>query len=165
LADVADSEAHDREDREETPDEVVEKLRSALAELEDAKRRVQRDAERKASELRERVLEELLPVLDNLDRSLDAGPRTRNLDALLQGMRLVRDQFLGVLSHFGLERVSAVGQRFDPSAHDAVAVQPVTDPNQDGVVLSELEPAYKLGDKIIRHARVTVGRSASRPPS
>jgi molecular chaperone GrpE (heat shock protein) len=168
LRDVAE-EKHVGGDGEESrpPEEnlAVERLRQALAELEDAKRRVRRDAEKQVTELRVQALEALIPVLDNLERSLGAAETTHNLGALLGGMRLVRDQFLGTLTQFGLERVSAIGEKFDPRLHDAVALVPVDDPAHDGVVISELEPAYKMGDRIVRPAKVQVGRAAQRPPS
>ena len=141
----------------------VEKLRSALAELEDAKHRLRRDAERQVELLRGRVLEALLPVLDNLERSLDAAEQGHGAGALLDGVRLVHSQFLGVLGQFGLERVSTLGERFDPRVHDAVAVVPVADAAKDGVVIAEVEPAYRIGDRIVRPAKVQVGRAADRP--
>lgn len=143
----------------------AETLRAALADLEDAKLRVLRDAERQADLLRARVLERLLPTIDNLERTIAAAETTRNVDALLDGVKLVRSQFLGTLVEFGLEQVSTVGHRFDPRMHDAVAVVPVEDASRDGLVVEELEPAYRYGDRVVRHAKVQVGRAADREPS
>src|SRR5262249_38756199 len=140
----------------------VETLRAALAELEDTKQRVRRDLDRQLELHRSQVLEELLPVLDNLERSLNAAdPR----GPLYEGVRLVHNQFLSALAKFGLERRSALGQRFDPRLHDAVAVIPTDDPAKDGVVVSELEPAYVVGERVVRPAKVQVGRAAQRPAS
>ena len=138
----------------------VETLRSALAELQDAKMRVARDADRQVELLRGQVLEKLIPVLDNLERCLAAA---REETPLFEGVRLVHVQLLRVMMDFGLERVSAMGQRFDPSKHDALAVVPIDDPLKDGVVVAEIEPAYVLGDRVVRHAKVEVGRAARRP--
>jgi molecular chaperone GrpE (heat shock protein) len=144
----------------------VETLRQALAELEDAKQRLRRDNERELERLKARVLDGLLPVLDNLERSIEAAESSRNVTALLDGMKLVHGQFLGALAPYGLERVSAVGTRFDPSVHDAVAIIPVNDPAQDGVVVSETEPAYRVGGRVVRPAKVQVGRArATGPPN
>jgi molecular chaperone GrpE (heat shock protein) len=143
----------------------AETLRQALAELEDAKQRLRRDNERELERLRSRALEALLPVLDNLERSIAAAESSRNVQALLDGMKLVHGQFLTALAPFGLERVSAVGSRFDPKLHDAVAVIPVADPKQDGVVVAEVEPAYQVGGKIVRPAKVQVGRARSGSPN
>jgi molecular chaperone GrpE (heat shock protein) len=142
----------------------VETLRTALAELEDAKLRVRRDAEQKLEMFKGQVLEKLLPVLDNLERSIAAG-EGRAGGPWLDGVKLVHAQFLAALADFGLERRSAEGARFDPRMHDAVAVVPVLDPALDGVVVGETEPGYWVGDRVIRPAKVQVGRSAARPPS
>ncbi len=150
--------------------EELERLRAALAELEDAKIRVQRDAQRQAELLRSKVLEALIPVLDNLTRTVAAAAQAAQardpdgLPPLYQGVKLVESQFLGALAPFGLQRRSSVGMRFDPRVHDAIAVVPVSDPAQDGVVVSELEPAYFIGDRVVRAAKVQVGRAADRPP-
>jgi len=142
-----------------------EVLRSALADLEEAKRRVRRDADKQIELMRAQVLESLLPVLDNLERSMAAAAERGSVGALLNGVRLVHSQFLAALAPFGLSRRSAVGERFDPRIHDAVAVVPVSDAREDGVVVSELEPAYVVGDRVVRPAKVQVGRAADRPAS
>jgi molecular chaperone GrpE (heat shock protein) len=146
-----------------TPPVDVERLRAALAELEDTKIRVRRDAERQLEVLRARVLESLIPVLDNLERSIAASETAPSIDQLREGVKLIHSQFLAALERFGLERRSSVGTRFDPRVHDAIAVVPVADASQDGVVVSEVEPAYFMGDRVIRPAKVQVGRAADRP--
>jgi molecular chaperone GrpE (heat shock protein) len=138
-----------------------------LAELQDAKRRVERDAERQLEILRGQALGKLIPVLDNLERSIAAAeerptPETR---PLLEGMLLVHGQFLRALAELGLERVSAIGERFDPAKHDAVAVVPISDPGRDGVVVNEIEAAYQMGGRVVRPAKVEVGRYGRRPSS
>jgi molecular chaperone GrpE len=138
----------------------AETLRAALADLEDTKHRVRRDAEKQLELQRARVLEALLPVLDNLERSIAAADgKGAEVTGFADGVKLVHQQFLAALTTFGLERRSAVGSRFDPQLHDAIAVVPVTDPSQDGVVIAEMEPTYLVGDRVIRAARVQVGRA------
>jgi molecular chaperone GrpE len=143
----------------------AEALRRALADLEEAKRRVRRDGERQVELMRAQVLEVLLPVLDNLERSMAAASTTTSVEGVLGGVKLVHAQLLSALAQFGLERRSAVGTRFDPRLHDAIAVIPVSDASQDGVVVAEIEPAYCLGERVIRPAKVQVGRAADRPQS
>ncbi len=132
---------------------------------EETKSRLTRDNERQLELARSRILESLLPVLDNLDRCLISATAAGQSGPLLDGIRLVHAQFLAALGQFGLERRSTVGQRFDPRLHDAVAVIPVADRRQDGIVVSEVEPAYYVGERIIRPAKVQVGRAAERPQS
>ena len=150
------------------PEVDVERLRQALADLEDAKGRVRRDADRQREVLRGEVLAGLLPVLDNLDRSIasaEDAASDSDAGALLSGVKLVCEQFIGVLADFGLERRSARGARFDPRLHDAVAVVPVADPALDGTVVDEQAPGYFLGERVVRPARVLVGRAARRAPA
>jgi molecular chaperone GrpE len=103
--------------------------------------------------------------VDNLDRAIAAasasddssGPSTE----LARGVRLVRDQFLAKLEGFGVVRVPAVGERFDTARHEAVTIAAVTDPAQDGVVVSVIKEAYAIGDDLLRPASVVVGAFAS----
>ena len=130
--------------------EHLEKLRNAIAEYEGARRRVERDAERRSAELRAELISELLPVLDNIDRSIaEEGS---------EGLQLVRAQLEGVLRGYGLERFDAVGQRFDPRVHEAMDVALVDQPEMDGVVVAQWQPGYRIADRVLRPARVQVGK-------
>jgi molecular chaperone GrpE len=130
--------------------------------IDDTKERLARESERELARLRGRLVEDLLEVLDNLDRSLDAAqagsgdPRT-----LSDGVRLVRDQFRAKLGALGLAPLDAAGARFDPSQHEAVAVAEVSDPAQDGQVIRVIQPGYRMGDRVLRPALVQVGRLSS----
>jgi len=141
------------------PEPDQESLRRAFDELEATKRRLQRDAKRQLTEQRDKLLGELLPVVDNLDRSLESAAAG---DALAEGVGLVRKQLMGVLEGYGLERLDAVGRRFDPHLHDAIATIDVDDPRQDGVVVDEWQPGYSAHGRVLRAAKVRVGKLASR---
>jgi molecular chaperone GrpE len=134
-------------------------LRQAMDELTAARRRVERDAERSRDQVRAEVIDEMLPVLDDLDRSIAAGATTPD-PALLEGIKLVRSQFDSRLARLGLERIDCVGQPFDPNLHEAIAVVDVADPAQRGVVVDEVQRGYRMGDKVVRAPRVRVGRAA-----
>ena len=136
-------------------------LRRALADLENAKSRVERDAAKVLSETRTQLVGELLPVLDNLDRTLAAGPPG---DPMVQGVAQVRAQLEGVLRGYGLERFDANGSKFDPRIHDAVAMTEVDEREQDGVVVNQLEAGYRVGGRVLRPAKVAVGRYVAPPP-
>ena len=137
-------------------------MRRALRDLEAAKSRVERDASRAAAEMREKLVLDLLPVLDNLDRTINASEMAGTAPAMLQGVRLVRSQFANVLAKFGVERIEAKHQRFDPRVHDAVSLVPVSHPSAHDVVVDQLEPGYRFGDKLLRPAKVIVGRHTPR---
>ncbi|HEY5924634.1 MAG TPA: nucleotide exchange factor GrpE, partial [Kofleriaceae bacterium] len=145
-------------------------MRRALRELEAAKARVERDAQRAADDLRENLVIELLPVLDNFDRTIHAAEEggassqaagvhvASALGAMLQGVRLVRSQFAGVLAKYGVERIDAKHQRFDPRIHDAISIVPVRHAEAHDVVIDQIEAGYRFGDRLIRPAKVIVGR-------
>ena len=132
----------------------------ALRELEAARARVERDAQRVHDETRSKLVVELLPVLDNLDRTIQAATDHGNAPNLVDGARLVRAQLESVLQGYGVERIDAVGARFDPSVHDAIHVEHVPDPAQHAIVLDQMEAGYRFGDRLLRAAKVVVGRAA-----
>src|SRR6187200_1158201 len=115
-----------REPEVREPDRAT--LTRALRELEAAQARVERDARRVHEETRTKLVMELLPVLDNLDRTIRAAADNRDGRALVEGVRLVRAQLESVLRGYGIERIDAVGARFDPSVHEAIQVAPIQDP-------------------------------------
>ena len=133
-------------------------LARALRDLESAKARVERDAQASAQELREKLVLDLVPVLDNLDRTIAAAHQSGDSPSVVEGVRLVRNQFLGVLLRFGVQRLDTKHQRFDPKLHEAISMVPVSHPSAHNVVVDQLEPGYMFGDKMLRPAKVIVGR-------
>jgi molecular chaperone GrpE (heat shock protein) len=142
----------------EVPEPDQQTLRRALRDLEAAKARVERDAERSAQELRETLIEQLLPVLDNLDRTIYAAEESGEAQAVVEGVKLVRSQFAGVLSRLGVERIEAHRETFDPKLHEAIGTVPVNHPAAHNVVIDQIEPGYRIGAKLLRPAKVIVGR-------
>lgn len=136
--------------------------RKALRELEAAKARVERDAQQAADELRGKLISELLPTLDNLDRTIAAAEQNGEAPSVVEGVRLVRSQLAGVLARYGVERIDAKHQRFDPRIHDAISIVPVSDPSAHEVVVDQIEPGYRFGDRLLRPAKVVVGRHTPR---
>ena len=132
-------------------------LRRALRDLEAAEARVARNAERIYEETREGLLEELFPLLDDLDRVVHAADASNRDPALVEAVHLLRAQFDRVLARYGAERIDALQQRFDPNLHDAVLAIPVFEPALDRVVVQQLAPGYRAGDRVLRPARVGVG--------
>jgi len=136
----------------------AEAVARALRELEAAKARVERDAQAVEDDTRKRLVAELLPVLDNLDRTLRAAIADRESPAVVEGVRLVRAQLEAVLRGYGVERIDALEQPFDPAVHDAVGMLDVTDRAYHGKVIDQLEPCYRFGSALLRPAKVIVGR-------
>jgi molecular chaperone GrpE len=132
----------------------------ALRDLQAAQARVERDARRVNDETRNKLVGELLPVLDNLDRTIRAATSHGDSPSLLDGVRLVRGQLESVLRGYGVERIDAIGAPFDPSIHDAIQVTPVRDRAHHAIVLDQIEPGYRFGDRLLRPAKVVVGRAS-----
>jgi molecular chaperone GrpE len=135
----------------------AEAVGRALRELDAARARVERDARAVAEDTRRRLVAELLPLVDNLDRIITAGESSE----AVEGVRLVRTQLENILRSYGVERVDVTGARFDPVIHEAVLVQDVGEPDQNDRVLEQLEPCYRLGPTVLRPAKVVVGRHAT----
>jgi molecular chaperone GrpE len=128
----------------------------ALADLDNLRKRCAAQVSRAEAETRAAVAREWLPVIDNLDRAL--AHSTADPAAIIDGVRAVRDQALGVLNRLGFPRRDDRGTRFDPSRHEAVASRPGPDA-PDGSVVEVVRPAYGEGDHQLRPAQVVVARS------
>jgi len=146
----------DTREVEDEPDRAV--MTRALRELEAAKLRVERHAHEAADELRGKLVLELIPVLDNIDRTIAAALANGDAPSVVEGVQLVRNQLEHALLRYGVERVEARHRPFDPAIHDALSVVPVNHPSAHNVVVEQIEPGYKLGERMLRAAKVVVGR-------
>src|SRR5512140_869405 len=131
----------------------VDAIARALRELDAAKARVERDAKSVEDDTRRSLVAQLLPVLDNLDRTIRVSHEHGEAPALVDGARLVRDQLEAVLRGYGVERVDALAQRFDPALHDAVALRDVASREHHDLVIDQLEPCYRYGETLLRPAK------------
>ncbi len=138
-------------------------LARAYRELEATQARIQTGAERVYDETRRQLVVQLLPVLDNLDRAIGAAEKASD-GALVDGVRIVRAELETVLFGYGVERIDAAGQHFDPTIHEAVAAVPVTDPKLVGAIMQQAASGYRLGSKVLRAAKVSVGVQSSVVP-
>lgn len=124
-------------------------------EIDRVRARLERSAHRETEAQRRAVLTDMLEVLDDLDRALDAG---QDDSPLIEGVALVRDNFLRKLERHGVTRGDdARGMTFDPERHTAIGTAPVS-ADRDGTVVEVLGPAYFVGDELLRAAQVIVGR-------
>lgn len=125
---------------------------------EEFKRRLEREKDKELGILRGKLVGDMMELMDNLDRSVMGSQGSRNYDALAQGLKMVLVQFEEKLARLGVERVPTIGQAFDPNFHEALDVAATANPDEDGVVLVEYSRGFKLDDRVIRPARVRVGR-------
>ena len=154
------------EDRSQSSDELAgqlaatdDRLKRALADLDNYRKRAGREVERRVTEGRETLLRELLEPLDNIERALQAADHS----PLAQGLRGVFDQMEALLARHGAQRIAAVGDPFDPTRHEAVAVRE-TDDVPDGTVVDIARSGFAIGDRVLRPAQVVVAKKP-RPPA
>lgn len=134
------------------------------AEFENYKRRSQRDQQDTVRYANEKLLKELLPTLDNLERAIKCGREKIASDAFLEGVELTYKQFLDCLTKMGVSQISSLGDLFDPAKHQAVSKIESNEvaPN---TVLEELQKGYFLNDRILRPAMVTVAMAQAQQES
>ncbi len=134
-------------------DEYLDGLQRLKAEFDNYRRRVDRDREiAKTAGVRDLVAE-LLPVIDNLERAVEA---LEGADGqIVTGVEMVRSQLSALLAGRGVEEIAAHAQSFDPTVHEAVAQHP-TDDHAEGTVVHVAEKGYRLGESVIRPAKVVV---------
>jgi molecular chaperone GrpE len=136
-----------------------EQLRAQLQrETDETRQRLNRAADERARLKQADFIASLLPVADNLQRAIEAAVQGSSFESLLEGVRSTASNFDGVLLSAGVEPVPAVGERFDPELHEAVDTIPV-DEERDGIVMAEYSRGYRMGERLLRPARVQVGRA------
>jgi molecular chaperone GrpE len=133
-------------------DEYLNDLKRVAAEFENYRKRVSRDPESGGARAHERLVKELLPVLDDLERALAAAEEHEEAK-LEEGVRLVHRELKAALDREGLAEIETDGV-FDPHVHEALLSQPSE--AEEGSVLEVLQKGYKLGDRVLRPARVVV---------
>lgn len=144
-------------------DERLDQAKRLKADLENYRRRAIREQTEVVERASQRLVERLLPVLDDFERAIDAARDAEGAEGLVKGVELVFRSLNDALREEGLERVDAVGQVFDPHDHEAVSSQPgdVEEPTVAEVV----RPGYKLKDRTVRPAMVHVTMPAEEPAS
>ncbi len=134
-------------------DQYLDALRRLKAEFDNSRKRQERERARTLEAASEKLVQELLPVLDNLDRALESDGDIRG------GVLATREQLADVLAEEGLLPVASDGQPFDPNVHEAVMGRPSED-HEDGTVLQTFQRGYLLNGRAIRPAKVVVAKQA-----
>ena len=137
-------------------DDLRNQLKRVWADYLNYQKRIQKEIAQSREYANEALIKAMLPVLDDIDRALEAGAPTHGADdPLLAGLRLVRDKALATLAQFGLAPIESQGKPFDPDHHSAVSRQPSAE-CPPGTVLKELARGYALKGRTIRPAMVVV---------
>lgn len=136
-----------------------DQLRQQLQrETDETRQRLNRSADERAAGENARFIAALLPAMDDLDRAIEAGAGDAPREAMLEGIRRIANSFQSALSSAGVEPVPAVGEEFNPELHEAVDTEE-TDHEMDGRVIEEYSRGFRMGDRLLRPARVKVGRA------
>ena len=138
---------------EPQPDVVDDRLLRLAADFENYKKRAARERAEYVARANERLLKELLPILDDLERALNSAEEHEEAQ-LEEGVRLVHRSLASLLQRNGVEEISTEG-KFDPHVHEALLAQPAED-REHGDVLDVIQKGYKLGDLVVRPARVII---------
>ena len=139
-----------------------EQLKTRLQqETDETRQRLNRAADERAERGKVEFIANLLPVLDNLERATDAAETGGTLEQLIAGVRQTAESFKNALAAAGVEPVPALGESFDPELHEAVETAAV-EPEEDGKVIAEYTRGYRAGDRLLRPARVKVGRAVEK---
>jgi molecular chaperone GrpE len=135
-----------------------EELRKRLqSETDETRQRLNRAADERAQREKADFIAGLLPVLDNLERATEAAETGGPTDVIAEGIRQTASSFENALAAAGVEPIDAVGETFDPRVHEAVETVEVA-PEDEGKVIAQHTRGYKIGDRLLRPARVKVGR-------
>ncbi|MCC5906764.1 MAG: nucleotide exchange factor GrpE [Balneolaceae bacterium] len=127
------------------------------AEMDNMRKRLQREREQIFQSAKEAAVQEFLPVSDDLLRTLDAMKNDEAGAVYLNGIKMVANKFDDVLKKYGVTRIDQAGVPFDVNLHDALLSQKADDDNiESGIVLQVVENGYMMGDKTLRHAKVIV---------
>ncbi|HEX7333858.1 MAG TPA: nucleotide exchange factor GrpE [Pyrinomonadaceae bacterium] len=141
-----------------------DQLRQQLQrETDETRQRLNRSADERAAGEKAKFISTLLPVMDNLSRAIDAAvTENASREAILEGVRGIASSFQSALTSAGVEPIVAVGEEFNPELHEAVDTEE-TDPEMDGRVIEEYSRGFRMGDRLLRPARVKVGRAVNQP--
>lgn len=126
----------------------------AVADLENFRRRAEQERYQTVQYANERLLKDLLPIVDDFRRSVQAGEQSSDFDAFFKGVAMVSDKINRTLESLGVKKIESVGQPFNVNFHEALMRQPSDAP--EDTVITELEPGYMYGDRVLRHAKVIV---------
>ena len=153
--------------QEESPDsnsELEEKIKSlehdlavSRADFYNYRQRAIKERNETRKRASEDVIIAILPVLDNLDRALEAAHHG-DANNILSGVEMVQRQFISVLEGLGVTAIKSQGEKFDPALHDASGTELVDDPELEGKVITERLKGYRTSERVLRPSQVTVGK-------
>ena len=128
----------------------------ALASYDNLRKRTDKEMERFRYETIEKVLKLFIPIIENLERALEAGKDIEEAKQFHKGVEMIYNQMKGILAELGVEQFESIGTEFDPAKHEAIAYEESED--KPGIIINELNKGYRLGDRIIIPSKVIVSK-------
>ncbi|MBD5202697.1 MAG: nucleotide exchange factor GrpE [Bacteroides sp.] len=142
--------------------EEVEKAKKdylyLMAEFDNFRKRTVKEKSDILRNASEKDMADLLPIVDDFERGIEANRTTDDVETLRQGMELIYQKFVKYLERHGVKPIESTGLPFDPEMHEAIAMVPVPDESQKGKVIDTPTKGYTINDKVLRHAKVAVGQ-------
>ena len=165
----SEGETPDEEVSEITPEQRCEQLEAELekekkeylflmADFDNYRKRTLQEKQDLIKNGGQKVLEGILPVVDDIERAIDAIGQGGDLESLKEGVDLIHNKLLSFLKSNNVEPIESTGELFDTDFHEAVTTFPAPDEDQKGKVIDTVLKGYKLNDKVLRHAKVVVGQ-------
>jgi molecular chaperone GrpE len=145
-------------------DQLRDQLLRTAADFDNYRKRTRKEIEEARARGREDAVKDVLPVFDNLERAVSAATSAQTIESVVEGVKMVLKLFEDTSERMGLTRVKTVGERFDPTMHEAIQQQE-TDDQPPGTILTEVVPGYMIGQRLLRAAMVVVARKASAKPA
>lgn len=142
---------------EEEKNRLFEKLQRVSADYANYQKRMPRQIQDTVNFEKEKVIKAILPTLDNFEHTLTNIRQAENTEDIYKGVRIIYDQMLDVLKSFGTEQITAEGENFDPSRHQAMMQRNEPD-KEDNLVLQEFQKGYTLNGRVIRASKVVVNK-------
>lgn len=138
--------------------ELKEHVKRLSAEFANFRRRQEEESKRHGARMREELFRSLLPIVDNLERALDASRSSASAESLIKGVELVDREIRKLLEQHGVRPIQADGKAFDPAQHEAVMTEEREDV-PDQTIVQELQRGYTIDDRVLRPSMVKVARS------
>ena len=138
--------------------ELQDRYLRQAAEFDNYRKRTMKEKAELIKSAAEKLMVAELPVVDDMDRALENMEKGADAEACIEGFKLIVQKFKNILVQQGLEKIETEGQDFDTDFHEAIALIPAPTEDLKGKILDCVQHGYKLGDKVIRHAKVAVGQ-------
>ncbi len=162
AAEVVEHDLEELQRKARERDEFLDMLQRTRADYENYQKRVARQLDEARKFAVQPFARDLLGVLDNLERAIEAGEKVAGAEAIVQGVRMVYQELLRIFERHGIRPIESDGELFDPAYHEAVA-QEETDEVPPGRVVRTLQRGYMLHDRLLRAAKVVVSKAPSQP--